>query len=1235
MQWYSNIRVNNNGDRSHLAPEIIMDANGNYFIVWGEERKNAKVVEIYAQVVNTNGIQQWAGDTQINLYDMDVSRPLFSRPAIASNGNGTIGVTWDDYNDIYAQFLNSDGSHQWNNDIRVNINNMRNQTDSAAVMDNEGNLYVVWQDLRNDTFNVYIQKLNSDGQVWASDKLVSANGFLTKTQATPSIAFDEINNNLFVTWRDYRNNTYYNVFAQKLDLDGNLLWEEDIRINSDSSTVHDYTPSIAIVGSDAYIAWYTSYNQVYLQRITGDGINWNNDVLLGIGQNPDIYTDISGNIYVVWQKRENDQWDLFIQKLDSIGNSLWTTPVKVNNDNGLTDQINPRITVDDNDDILIVWEDYRLGHANIYIQKLNPTNGSKLWSKDILINSPTVYFETSDAYSQVVDETDGNIGWATLYTSEMIPDGGGITYLFSNNGGDQWEVAIPGTQLSFATAGSDLRWAAVLESGSEQTETPTIDWIQIDYSAEPIPPEPLTDVVVDGVAGGIVQLTYPFTATVTPQNATQPVTYTWSITDQTQIVHTGSLNDAVVLSWNTTGLKTITVSADNGVGVPVTTTHTVNITDAPHITGYARSIPIAPAEITSWNSFQLEANIPAGTSMHATILNAAMDPVMNLSDISLVDGETSIDLSNVDPAVFPSLRLRLDLTSNVPGVSPELTNWQFNWEPSPDRTYQVAGQVFDGHNNPMRGVNVTLLRAGTPIAETTTNGQGRYTITRLTPQPDEMYQVRVSLRQGIGADSAFRVFYAANRTLNESDIVYLQTLPFAFANSNSMFSTHIADFDFSYNQTDYQSNIQPQSAKSRLDDLAAIYNHVEQAVSFISGDGENELGVTLSPLKVYAYANITSNAYYDPEHDAIVMSEAFSGYRNGSRPMNREWHEIFHALMADTIGISDADCEPNTNHGGWENCSTSDSWAEGWAEFWSAVLWDQNGWPRPHLYRLGNAYVHGLIPLEFDWQVWDRPCEQQWCPSREEFAVAGLLWDLYDPVEGVPTLDDYVFVPLPELWNILGQSSDAAPLRDMKDVYDRLKDAEIGAEDSNLDECNLTDLDELFVNHGFYYDANYAGYGTHIYDCGEEVGRAADNGRPGRHNAPMVDAYLLVNVGNSLITSNALNTNAATTPITLTISMAFAELPELPVSYDFAYDVTLEQMRDNLIYLEPPPSRVPVTVTISAQAPGIESSNPLVINNTDYWNLVTASSPGTPVLVHEFEMDTVPTQIFLPLVIRD
>lgn len=71
---------------------------------------------------------------------------------------------------------------------------------------------------------------------------------------------------------------------------------------------------------------------------------------------------------------------------------------------------------------------------------------------------------------------------ATLNKTDSVPAGCSIDYSMSSDGGSHWESITPGTEKTFTSPGSDLRWKSALNGTS--TVTPYIDQIQIAYNED-------------------------------------------------------------------------------------------------------------------------------------------------------------------------------------------------------------------------------------------------------------------------------------------------------------------------------------------------------------------------------------------------------------------------------------------------------------------------------------------------------------------------------------------------------------------------------------------------------------------------------------------------------------------------------------------------------------------------------------------------------------------------------
>jgi hypothetical protein len=89
---------------------------------------------------------------------------------------------------------------------------------------------------------------------------------------------------------------------------------------------------------------------------------------------------------------------------------------------------------------------------------------------------------------------------------------------------------------------------------------------------------PLADVSLLGPIEGSVYAAHTFTATVGPNDAALPITYTWEATGQISDTHSiHKLSDTIQFVWKITGTKTVTVTAINECGDAVSDTRGITI----------------------------------------------------------------------------------------------------------------------------------------------------------------------------------------------------------------------------------------------------------------------------------------------------------------------------------------------------------------------------------------------------------------------------------------------------------------------------------------------------------------------------------------------------------------------------------------------------------------------------------------------------------------------------------
>ncbi len=158
------------------------------------------------------------------------------------------------------------------------------------------------------------------------------------------------------------------------------------------------------------------------------------------------------------------------------------------------------------------------------------------------------------------------------------------------NDDDPWSGWQPfQATLNWTLSGASGERTVWAEMRSGDQTAASSDSIYLD-----LPDVPPDSVTVSGPAAGLVGTGYTFTATVSPAETTQPVTYVWQTTvgrvaNSSYVTHTGGLSDTVTFAWDTPATRVITVTATNAGGAAVGT-HVIVVSATP-LTGVDISGP--------------------------------------------------------------------------------------------------------------------------------------------------------------------------------------------------------------------------------------------------------------------------------------------------------------------------------------------------------------------------------------------------------------------------------------------------------------------------------------------------------------------------------------------------------------------------------------------------------------------------------------------------------------------
>ncbi|MCX5725947.1 MAG: hypothetical protein NT030_01980 [Candidatus Saganbacteria bacterium] len=370
------------GGSAQKNPKVISSGTS-YIAVWEDGRSG--FFNIYAQKIGEGADLEWGKDA-LAVCQAPMNQSL---PEIVSDGEDGAIVIWEDYRsghaDIYAQKISGLGTVEWKKDGIPICEAPNAQLRPLAISDGYGGAIITWYDYRGELAeDIYAQRIDNTGRVlWQKDGVpISAE---KGTQWYPGIAPDGTGGAVIV-WTDFRSGSTSDVYAQRISSSGKIMWEKD-GIPVASIAENQLNPDIAYAGAgEVIIAWedYRAGNfDIYSQKIkiTSETVWQKNGIQVGSSvfneEEPHIVADQAGGAIVVWKERRINGSNILSQKIDKDGLASWGETPKMI---CKEDGQKSRISISpaDRGGALISWEDTRAGNSDIYIQKLSST-GITLW----------------------------------------------------------------------------------------------------------------------------------------------------------------------------------------------------------------------------------------------------------------------------------------------------------------------------------------------------------------------------------------------------------------------------------------------------------------------------------------------------------------------------------------------------------------------------------------------------------------------------------------------------------------------------------------------------------------------------------------------------------------------------------------------------------------------------------------------------------------------------------------
>ncbi len=191
-----------------------------------------------------------------------------------------------------------------------------------------------------------------------------------------------------IVWEDHRIPTDSNIYAQRIDKDGNRLWDPDGMAVCTDPTSQEHPVIVGDGSGGAFIAWQdyrdgTGYPYIYAVRISSTGVTWPDVKLRDVGlveqSSPEIVeAEILGvnGAVIVWAEKGGVNQYIYAQAIKDTGSLPWSpTGVEVSSGTS-TFQGCPKIIRSDSNNVIVTWEDQRNVSKDIYAQQIIISSGT-------------------------------------------------------------------------------------------------------------------------------------------------------------------------------------------------------------------------------------------------------------------------------------------------------------------------------------------------------------------------------------------------------------------------------------------------------------------------------------------------------------------------------------------------------------------------------------------------------------------------------------------------------------------------------------------------------------------------------------------------------------------------------------------------------------------------------------------------------------------------------------------
>ena len=366
----------------------IETTDGGAIYVWSDTKLGER--DLWAQKVDGAGNMVWGEPVLI-----DGKPDRQEDPVITRTSDNNYVIAWIDFSadldgDVYAQKIDGEGNLLWQEGGVPVCTLAGMQIDLNMEPDNEGGVYIIWVDSRNPSKDLFGQRLSANGSpLWIVNGIPIANGLGDEMQNT--MLPDGEGGMIIAYTHSYASND--DLYAKRFNANGTMVWQNTLVISEAEGSQSDIRMA-ALNDGNFVFTWAdkrSADTDIYAQKINLAGdLLWGSYLIVYSDQNglarpqvnPRIVKTSDNGVIIVWEdfRLDTQNPDLFAQKISASGIKQWS-------EQGIAlctaefAQVGPRLASDNNGGCFVVWDDLRNGNApnvDIYAQHLS-ASGNALW----------------------------------------------------------------------------------------------------------------------------------------------------------------------------------------------------------------------------------------------------------------------------------------------------------------------------------------------------------------------------------------------------------------------------------------------------------------------------------------------------------------------------------------------------------------------------------------------------------------------------------------------------------------------------------------------------------------------------------------------------------------------------------------------------------------------------------------------------------------------------------------